>query len=106
MHGGGVWNEIAGICAKIAAVNDNCRAEKSYLREASFARMARVTTEGKARGAAGWISERVRAVDDTGHARNYAPLRTEKGEAGGSTSSFLDTLTDCIHKIPSKVCWW
>ena len=108
--------EVADDWAKRAAGDVGDSVPRAYLRETSFAHMARRVTEAKAAGVKEWI------VDHVNRRRRYSPpkgqklrkeLRHERKALAGRYYQLLSGhaatggyLCRKVHKLPSDRCWW
>ena len=107
---------IADDWAKRAAEDHGDSVPRAYLRETSFAHMARRVTEARAAGVSKWI------VDHVNCRRRYSPpkgqklrkeLRHERKALAGRYYQLLsghaatgDYLYRKVHKLPSDRCRW
>ena len=114
-HLGIEGNEIADDWAKRVAEDLGDSVPRAYLRETSFAHMARRATEARSAGVIKWI------VDHVNRRRRYSPpkgqklrkeLRHERKALAGRYYWLLsghattgDYLCRKVHKLPTDSCW-
>jgi hypothetical protein len=116
LHLGVEGNETADEWTNEASKSMGDSVPRAYLREMSFAHMARIATEAKSTGASRRIGDHIN------RRRRYSPpkgqklrkeLRHERKALAGRYYQLLsghvatgDYLCHKVHKLPSDRCWW